>query len=91
VQALSAFGVPEITVMAIQHYTLVEFVYVKDNGKTGILITIKTGSGQGDPQCSILFLIAIKPLNRLLATAFMELMYIMYRRGHRGGSLFNLR
>ncbi len=48
---------------------------MKDNGKTGILITIKTGSGQGDPQCSILFLIAIKHLNRLLETAFMELIY----------------
>ncbi len=37
------------------------------NGRRGILITIKTGSGQGDPLSSILFLIGLEPLNRLIA------------------------
>jgi hypothetical protein len=75
VQALCAFGVPEIMIMAIQHYTLVGFAYVEVNGRAGILITIKTGSDQGDPLSSILFLIASEPLKRLLATSFPELMY----------------
>jgi hypothetical protein len=75
VQALRAFGVPEIMIMAIQHYTLVGFAYVEVNGRAGILITIKTGSGQGDPLSSILFLIATEPLNRILATGFQDLMY----------------
>jgi hypothetical protein len=70
VQALRAFGVPEIMIMAIQHYTLVGYAYVEVNGRPGILITIKTGSGQGDPLSSILFLIATEPLNRLLASLF---------------------
>ncbi len=61
--------------MAIQHYTLVGFAYVEVNGCAGILITIKTGSGQGDPLSSILFLIATEPLCRILATGFRELMY----------------
>jgi hypothetical protein len=75
VQALRAFGVPEIMIMAIQHYTLVGFAYVEVNGRAGILITIKTGSGQGDPLSSILFLIATEPLNRILASNFQGLMY----------------
>jgi hypothetical protein len=62
-------------IRAIQHYTLVGFAYVAVNGRAGILITIKTGSGQGDPLSSILFLIATEPLNRILATGFRELMY----------------
>jgi hypothetical protein len=76
VQALRAFGVPEIMIMAIQHYTLVGYAFVEVNGRSGILITIKTGSGQGDPLSSILFLFATEPLNRLLATSFPELMYV---------------
>jgi hypothetical protein len=56
-------------------YTLVGYAYVEVNGRKGILITIKTGSGQGDPLSSILFLIATEPLNKLLSTAFQELMY----------------
>ncbi len=75
VQAVRAFGVPEIMIMTIQHYTLVSFAYVKVNERAGILVTIKTGSGQGDPLSSILFLIAIQPLNRLLIASFLELMY----------------
>ncbi len=46
VQALWAFGVPEIMIMAIQHYTLVGYAFVEVNGRSDILITIKTGSGQ---------------------------------------------
>jgi hypothetical protein len=62
--------------MAIQHYTLVGYAYVEVNGRAGILITIKTGSGQGDPLSSILFLIATEPLNKLLASLFPDIMYI---------------
>ncbi len=43
------------------------------NGRAGILITIKTGSGQRDPLSSNLFLIAMEPLKRLLIASFLEL------------------
>jgi hypothetical protein len=72
--ALRAFGVPEIAVSALQHFTLVGYAYVEVNGKKGIVITIKTGSGQGDPLSSILFLLATEPLNRALAANFPDLM-----------------
>ncbi len=65
VQALCAFGVPEITIMAIQCFSLIGFAYVEVNGKKGVLITVRTGSGQGDPISSILFLLATEPLNNV--------------------------
>jgi hypothetical protein len=80
VQALRAYGVPEIMIMAVQHYTLVGFAYLEVNRWAGILLTIRTGSGQGDPLSSILFLIATEPLIRLLATLFLEIMYITEER-----------
>ena len=73
--ALRAFGVPEITIMAIQHFTLVGYAFVEVNGRQGLIITIRTGSGQGDPLSSILFLIATEPLNKVLAANFPHLMY----------------
>jgi retron-type reverse transcriptase len=75
IQALRAFGVPEIMIMAIQHNSLTGFAYVEVNGKKGLLITVKTGSGQGDPVSSILFLLATEPLNRALAQNYRNLMY----------------
>jgi hypothetical protein len=45
------------------------------NGKKGMLITVRTGSGQGDPISSILFLLATEPLNRALAQNYTEIMY----------------
>ena len=75
VQALRAFGVPEIMVQALRQYTLVGFARVEVNGRKGILITIRTGSGQGDPLSSILFLLASEPLNRALVARHTELMY----------------
>jgi hypothetical protein len=57
---------------------------VEVNGRRGILITIKTGSGQGDPLSSILFLIGSEPLNRLIASSFPNLMYVT-REGVRVG------
>jgi hypothetical protein len=48
---------------------------VEVNGKKGLLITVKTGSGQGDPVSSILFLLATEPLNRALAQNYKNLMY----------------
>jgi len=75
IQALRAFGVPEIAIMAIQHYSLAGFAYVEVNGRKGILISVKTGSGQGDPISSILFLVATEPLNRALSQNFRRIMY----------------
>ncbi len=54
VQALCAFGAPEIMIMAIQHpYTLVGFAYIEVNGRAVSLLSSKTGSGQEDPLSSI--------------------------------------
>ena len=75
VQALRAFGIPEIVVQALRQYTLVGFARVEVNGRQGIVITIRTGSGQGDPLSSILFLLASEPLNRALIKKHMALMY----------------
>ncbi|MFN9910098.1 MAG: hypothetical protein ACK56F_28960, partial [bacterium] len=54
---------------------LVGFAYVEVNGKKGLLITVRTGSGQGDPISSILFLLATEPLNRALSQNYRNLMY----------------
>jgi hypothetical protein len=62
-KALRCFGVHEIMIMAIQHYTLMGFPYVEVNGHIGTLITIKMGSGQGDHLSSNLFLMATETLN----------------------------
>jgi len=61
--------------MAIQHCSLIGFAYVEVNGKKGIIITVRTGSGQGDPISSILFLLATEPLNRALVQNYRNLMY----------------
>jgi hypothetical protein len=75
VQAIRAFGVPEITNIAIQCSSLIGFAYVEVNGKKGFLITVRTGSGQGDPISSILFLLATEPLNRALVQNYEQIMY----------------
>jgi hypothetical protein len=41
----------------------------------GLLVTVRTGSGQGDPISSNLFLLASEPLNRILAQNYRNLMY----------------
>jgi hypothetical protein len=84
VQALRAFGVSKLLIQALRHYTLVGYAQVEVNGRRGILITIRTGSGQGDPLSSILFLIGSEPLNRLIAPSFPNLMYVT-REGIRVG------
>jgi hypothetical protein len=48
---------------------------VEVNGRKGILITIRTGSRQGDPLSSILFLIGSEPLNKIITTKFAQIMY----------------
>jgi hypothetical protein len=53
----------------------VRFACVEVNRWKGILITIKTVSEQRNRLSSVLLLIATEPLNRSLATAFLELMY----------------
>jgi hypothetical protein len=75
IQALRAFGVPELLIQALRNYVLVGMARVEVNGRKGILITVRTGSGQGDPLSSILFLIGSEPLNRLIVTKFAEIMY----------------
>jgi hypothetical protein len=49
---------------------------VEVNGRKGILITVRTGSGQGDPLSSILFLIGSELRNRLIVAKFAGIMYI---------------
>jgi hypothetical protein len=77
IQALRAFGIPENTVQAIKRMALFGYAYVEVNGKKGILIMIKTGSGQGDPISSILFLMATEPLNRALIKKHENIFYRM--------------
>jgi exonuclease III len=74
-QALRAFGIPEIMIQALRQYTLVGFARVEVNGRRGILVTIRTGTGQGDPLSSILFLLATEPLNRVLSAEHQQIMY----------------
>jgi hypothetical protein len=66
IQALRAFGIPELLIQALRNYVLVGMARVEVNRRKGILITVRTGSGQGDPLSSILFLIGSEPLNRLI-------------------------
>jgi hypothetical protein len=63
-QALRVFGIPELLIQALQNYILVGMARVEVNGTKGILITVRMGSGQGDPLSSILFLIGLEPSNR---------------------------
>ena len=58
------------------------------NGKTGILFIIKTGSGQGDPISSILFLISTEPLNRALVQQTAHIMYKTINNHSFGGFFF---
>ncbi len=68
-------GIQEPSFMAIPFFTLIGFAYVEVNAKKGILITVQTGSGQGDPISSIFFLLATEPLNRALTQNYRHLMY----------------
>jgi hypothetical protein len=61
---------------------------VEVNGRKGILITVRTGSGQGDPLSSILFLIGSEPLNRLIVTKLAEIMYTTAENVTVGSILF---
>jgi hypothetical protein len=72
---LRAFGIPELLIQALQNYVLVGKARVEVTGRKGILIMVRTGSGQGDPLSSILFLICLEPLNRLIVAKFAEIMY----------------
>jgi hypothetical protein len=88
IQALRAFGIPELLIQALQNYVLIGMARVEVNGRKGILITVKTGSGQGDPLSSILFLIGSEPLNRLIVAKFAEIMYTTMERVKVGAILF---
>jgi hypothetical protein len=74
-QSLRALGVPETIVHAVKRLALVGFAMVEVNGRKGILFTIRTGSGQGDPLSSILFLFATEPMNRAFAQLHRDIMY----------------
>jgi hypothetical protein len=88
IQALRAFGIPELLIQALQNYVLVGMARVEVNGKKGILITVRTGSGQGDPLSSILFLIGSEPLNRMIVAKLAEIMYTTMERIKVGSILF---
>ena len=75
IQALRQFGFPEMFVTAIQDYVLTGTAYVEVNGRAGMLITIKTGSGQGDPPSSSLFLVASEPINLAIIAISREISY----------------
>jgi len=75
IQALRAFGFPEIYTRAIEQYILIGFAFVEVNGKMGAVITIKTGSGQGDPMSSSLFLVGSEPFNLAISQLFRAIMY----------------
>ena len=62
IQSLQEFGFPQEYVSAIHQYSLSGEAYVEVNGKKSDKITIKTGSGQGDPISSSLFDIGSEPL-----------------------------
>jgi hypothetical protein len=88
IQALRAFGIPELLIRALRNYVLVGMARVEVNGRRGILITVRTGSGQGDPLSSILFLIGSEPLNRLIVTKLAEIMYTTAENVTVGSILF---
>jgi hypothetical protein len=88
IQALRAFGIPELLIQALRNYVLVGMARVEGNGRKGILITVRTGSGQGDPLSSILFLIGSEPLNRLIVTKLAEIMYTTAENVTVGSILF---
>ncbi len=70
---------------AVQWFALVGEGYV--NGRKGLVINIKTCSGQEDPLSSILFLFATEPLN--LSNAQNNRNFIQHwRRNRRGPILF---
>jgi len=75
IQALRAFGFPEEYVQGVQYYTLMGFAYVEVNGRKGVLITIKTGSGQGDPMSSSLFDVGSEPLCLVLTIIMQAILY----------------
>ena len=74
-QSLQQFGIPTITVEAIQRLALTGRFQVEVNGKLGQMKEIRTGSGQGDPLSSVLFNIATEPMNRAIAAGTISLAY----------------
>ena len=74
-QALEAFGFPPIYIEAIREYILIGHAYVEVNGQVGMYISIRTGSGQGDPMSSSLFLIASEPVNLAITKICQQIMY----------------
>jgi hypothetical protein len=75
IQALRAFGFPEIYIQAIQDYILIGYAFVEVNGRAGMLIRILRGSGQGDPMSSSLFLIASEPINLAIIQTMRRIQY----------------
>jgi hypothetical protein len=75
IQALRAFGVPENNNCGHPIFLTNRICLCGSKWEKGILITVRTGSGQGDPISSILFLLATEPMNRALAQNYRQLMY----------------
>jgi len=66
IQTLREFGIPEIIIMAIRHFSLIGYAQVEINGRLSTAFVIRIGSGQGDPLSAILYIIATEPGNLAL-------------------------
>lgn len=75
IQALNRFGFPHIYIQAVQDYILSGYAAVEVNNRTGTLVQIRRGSGQGDPMSSSLFLLASEPINLAIIKLTEELQY----------------
>ena len=73
--SLRKFGIPEIMIQSIRRLALYGWAEVEVNGKLSTRFLIKTGSGQGDPISSILFLICTEPLNRAIVQLSQPVIY----------------
>ena len=65
-QSLSAFAYPIEIIEAITRLALSGQANIEVNNTLSETFQIRTGSGQGDPLSSTLFILAIEPLNRAL-------------------------
>jgi hypothetical protein len=89
IQAHRAFRVPEKLIQAFQNYIRLGYAKLEVNGQNDILITIKTGSGQGDLLSSIIFHSGSEPLKKQIVTKFLEIMYVTSEEVTVGPILFS--
>ncbi len=75
-QALHQFQYPPIIIEAISKLALSGQALIEVNDQLSPAFQIATGSGQGDPLSSTLFIIAIEPLNRALVHNLQHIFYV---------------